>query len=245
VTVDPPRLRDLGSDASDDLRALLRASDADGPSPSQLQRLAARLEPQLTTPATTTTVTVGKVIAIGVIVAVVAGVIGFVVGRGSTQAPSSPVAVVADAAIDAAIDATTDATTDTTTDAPLADAGTIVDASPVIDPPSTGKDRHRPTDARSQTPSSPPAPVEDEIAMLGRAQHALVVGDAAGALELAERHAKTFPSAMMIEEREAIAIEALTRLGRTGDAASRFARFQTAYPRSSYRQRLERLLAPN
>lgn len=251
MSVDPRRLIDPRAGAPDDLRALLRSADMDGPSIAQLRRLTARLEPQLsTTPAAPTqvgTVAVGKAFAVVAVIAIVVGVIGFVVGRESTL-PVAPNAVVS----------IPDAR------APVIDAGAIaiaVDAAPIIDPtpttrpPSPSRTSRRPAHGSStstpppsrpasvQPASNEPAPVEDELAVLGRAQRALVAGDAATALELAERHARTFPAAMMIEEREAIAIEALARLGRAEAAASRFATFRDAHPRSSYRHRLERLLS--
>jgi outer membrane protein assembly factor BamD (BamD/ComL family) len=83
---------------------------------------------------------------------------------------------------------------------------------------------------------------EDEVAILGRAQRALVAGDAAAAIALAERHAQSFPTGLLVEEREAIAIEALTRLGRHELARSRFERFVAGFPRSGYRERLDRLV---
>ncbi len=232
MTVDPPRLRDFGSDASDDLRALLRSADTDGPTPAQLQRLTARLEPQLSAPgATASTITVGKLIAIVLVVALVAGVIGLVVRR-DDESPARPIAIVP---IDAAVEPVV--VTPPPEPAPSIPPSVVIDA-----PARTAKPPRPPHPTTAGSSSTPPAPLEDELAVLGRAQRALVAGDAAAALELAERHATLYRSATMIEEREAIAIEALARLHRADAAAARFARFQTAYPRSSYRHRLERLL---
>jgi hypothetical protein len=44
--------------------------------------------------------------------------------------------------------------------------------------------------------------------------------------------AREFPRAQMIEEREAIAVQALAKLGRTEAAATRGARFRKVYPNS-------------
>jgi hypothetical protein len=91
-----------------------------------------------------------------------------------------------------------------------------------------------------------PAPVEDaetEVHLLGRAQEAIRTSPAE-ALALAERHAARFPGGALAQEREVVAVEALIRLGRRGEAQARVARFVQAFPGSLHRSRLEALVAP-
>jgi hypothetical protein len=102
----------------------------------------------------------------------------------------------------------------------------------------------RPTDAgvRTSTSSSAPARSPDsEMAMLGRAQHALATSPAE-ALARCEEHAAAYPSGALAEEREVLAVDALLRLGRRADASARAERFRTAHPSSAYVRRLDTLL---
>jgi RNA polymerase sigma-70 factor (ECF subfamily) len=71
-----------------------------------------------------------------------------------------------------------------------------------------------------------------ERMVLDVARTALGRGDGARALEAVNRHAKEFPRGQMSEEREAIAVQALAKLGRTDDAAARGIRFRNRYPNS-------------
>lgn len=91
--------------------------------------------------------------------------------------------------------------------------------------------------APSAPPSAPPvARVEDtlarERALLDGARTSLVHGDASAALAAADRHAHDFPRGQMAEEREALAIQALAKLGRAGEATDRAADFRSRYPNS-------------
>lgn len=71
-----------------------------------------------------------------------------------------------------------------------------------------------------------------ERAILDVARTALGRNDGAHALEAVERHAREFPRGQMTEEREAIAVQALVKLGRKDEAAARGARFRRRYPDS-------------
>lgn len=81
----------------------------------------------------------------------------------------------------------------------------------------------------------------DEMALLRAAQRALR-SDPREALALTARMADV-PSPAWAEERERVAIEALSRLGRDGEARARFERFVVAHPSSAYRAHLEEVLA--
>jgi hypothetical protein len=105
-------------------------------------------------------------------------------------------------------------------------------------------------------PSAPPAPApaadapaEDtasqpsEGALLLQARRHLT-SDPAGTLSLADDAARRFPSGPLAPEREVLAIEALTKLGRSGDARARLAAFRARYPQSPHLARLEALIGP-
>jgi len=262
MTRDPIRLTDSASTASASLRELLRSSASDGPTADQLRSLAGRLGPQLGSVAAAPStarhaagaVTVGKVVVLS---AVIAATTIYWAGR-TTSRPPPP---VASTAIESASRAPT----------PRVPSATPTPSSPIDPSPSTmatvttsqvvrrtgahpararpNADRIKVTpgpDASSSVTVAPPLQTpDDEVTILGKAQRALVADDANAALALTDRHNETFPSGMMIEEREAIAIEALARLGRADEARTRFDRYRVRFPRSSYRQRLERLIAEN
>jgi hypothetical protein len=97
--------------------------------------------------------------------------------------------------------------------------------------PAPGKVHARPP-AQSSVPST------RESALLQRAQSALA-GDPARALALTDQHRRSFPAGALREEREAIAIQALRSLGREPEARARAARFETKYPNSVHRSRVQ------
>ncbi|MBX3201256.1 MAG: hypothetical protein KF894_24175, partial [Labilithrix sp.] len=84
---------------------------------------------------------------------------------------------------------------------------------------------------------------EAEVRLLERAQDALRARPAE-ALALADDHARRFPTGMLAQEREVIAIEALMKTGRTSDANARASRFKARFPGSSHTRRVDTLVAP-
>jgi len=82
-----------------------------------------------------------------------------------------------------------------------------------------------------------------EARLLSRAR-AVMESDPAQALQLAEQHSARFPSGALSEEREAIAIKALRRLGKEEPAARRQARFLARYPESPHALSLRSGSAP-
>ncbi|HMA94796.1 MAG TPA: hypothetical protein VKP30_19030 [Polyangiaceae bacterium] len=70
-----------------------------------------------------------------------------------------------------------------------------------------------------------------------RAARRAVPSDPGRALVLVREHAEKFPEGMLVQEREAIAIDALARLGRTSEARARSAAFSAQFPGSPYRNR--------
>jgi hypothetical protein len=86
--------------------------------------------------------------------------------------------------------------------------------------------------------SSVPASAEPESALLRRAQGALA-SRPAEALALTEVHRARFPRGAFAQEREVIAISALSALGRRDEARARARRFVDDHPGSAYRRRIE------
>ena len=85
---------------------------------------------------------------------------------------------------------------------------------------------------------------DTELDLLGRARSALA-SDPSIALAIADAAAARFPAGALAQEREMIAIDALTRLGRTPDASARAASFVERYPTSAYRPRIDSLIRAN
>ena len=77
-----------------------------------------------------------------------------------------------------------------------------------------------------------------------QAARRVVISNPSRALALTREHAQRFPHSPLAEERSALRIEALSRVGRSEQARRAFADFERAYPRSPYRHRLQALLAP-
>jgi hypothetical protein len=77
-----------------------------------------------------------------------------------------------------------------------------------------------------------------EAALLERAQSALATRPAR-ALALTREHRRLFADGALVEEREAIAVEALRRLGREQEASQRAAVFAAQYPNSVHRSRVQ------
>jgi len=95
-------------------------------------------------------------------------------------------------------------------------------------PPSSG------SAAASTTASAPQhdADLAAERGILERARSALARGDAAGALNASNDHARQFPRGQLSEEREVLAVQALAALGRSQEASDRAARFRRSFPKS-------------
>lgn len=81
---------------------------------------------------------------------------------------------------------------------------------------------------------------EDDATLLHRARAALG-SSPYRALTFAQQHAKRFPSSPLAEERAALQVEALFRLGRIEEAKRARAAFEAHFPNSMYRRRLRDL----
>lgn len=91
-------------------------------------------------------------------------------------------------------------------------------------------------------PSSVAALRSAEHQLLDRARAAESAGRVDEALRLVSEHERTFPDGRLREEREAIALESLSRAGRREDVRRRGASFLTSWPRSLYAPRVRTLL---
>jgi hypothetical protein len=105
------------------------------------------------------------------------------------------------------------------------------DTRPVLPSPSVVEPEAPLANPSSSAPSRDVA-LAAERAILDIARTALGRGDGVHALEATNRHAREFPRGQMTEEREAIAVQALAKLGRKEEAAARGARFKERYPGS-------------
>ena len=84
---------------------------------------------------------------------------------------------------------------------------------------------------------SPDAREESQV--IGSARSVLRSGDAARALQLLELAERRYPQGVLNQEREALRVEALTRLGRIAEARERAKAFLRAYPTSPYASRVK------
>ena len=90
--------------------------------------------------------------------------------------------------------------------------------------------------ARAAARSAEPEGAESEASVLYRAKR-LEVRDPAAALRLLEGHARDFPNGAFVEERYALSIRILERLGQAQRAAQLRRAFQARFPGSVYQTR--------
>lgn len=115
---------------------------------------------------------------------------------------------------------------------------------PVVNTVPEGRsgDRKGPsTSGASARPSGDTLAAERQ--MIDVARRAIGEGDGAAAMAAVSRHEGTFPSGLLREEREALAVRALVLLGRAGEARARAAEFRARYPGSLMAPAVERAVA--
>ncbi len=155
--------------------------------------------------------------------AVVVGVAAYVAVRTPEVAPPAPPAPIAT----------------TSHDAPSPSVAASESSLPVVDvsalPNASSSPATRPT-VVSSAPSVVAAPEEDPLLAEARAVRAardlLRSGDGEGALRDLRAAAKRFPNGTMVEEREALMIEALAKTGRGDEARERAQTFLRTRPSS-------------
>ena len=100
----------------------------------------------------------------------------------------------------------------------------------------------RAASAPQPEPPRPTLSAEAELELLRKAQSALN-HSASGALALADEHAQLYPEGIFAQEREMLRIEAELKLGKREQALIRANDFSQRFARSTYRARIEKLLA--
>lgn len=244
---DPTRLSE-GSEAPEELRNLLQGAREDMPTESQLKRVATRLGPLLggaavgtaagagaaSTSGATASATGGAAVAIKVGAALVAaGVIGggaiWFATRPGALPPShdkhaAPVAAPATPARAEHRQAATPAATSVPEQ--------TLPAAPEHAAP---KAAQQPKPAKASPPAEKAAP--SEASLLQAAQSALKT-DPHRALALVDEHRRLYPNGALSQEREVIAIEALSRLGRSKEAKEKAKDFKQRYPDSAHESKV-------
>lgn len=109
--------------------------------------------------------------------------------------------------------------------------------------------RRSPVRPRGFVPAPPapaaadPATIAEEARLLDAARSALATAPGQ-ALERVAEHGRRFPSGLLVQEREVIAIEALVKTGQRDAARARTQAFERSFPRSAHLRRLQTLLGP-
>jgi hypothetical protein len=240
---DPRRwIEDPSTDEA--VRAALEAGRAELPSEAQLAALWARLETSMGPDggpdggssggpegggAPSPAGPAGGAIAKGIVAVVTAVSLGAATWWALRDEPAPPRDPGADVSIapSVASDASSPAS-----DASSASIEPIV--APIVEPTVEAPAPSRPRRPRPTLENDPVA----EAALVRRAQTALTA-DPATALALTDEHRRRFGAGSLEQEREVVAIEALTRLGRSDAARARMDAFTARWPRSAHRRRLE------
>lgn len=231
-TEGPKRLLDYGDELDGLLRGALRAERAEPDDDARLARIGHALSIATTTaaPPASPPAAHGKpgwLAAKGPFVALAAATIGGLAIIGMTGREPPPPARTQPAVV---------------VSIPLPPAESPIPTISPADLPSAPAES--PPPSRSAQRAAPAvAPSEgDEIALLARAHDALQ-NDPARSLALCSEHEAKFAAAHFTQEREALAIEALVKLGRRDEAVQRWNTFRERYPTSSHRVHLASLFS--
>jgi hypothetical protein len=219
----------MSDDLPPDVAKLLVAErERGGPSAGESARLIARVNASLALSADFDGTSTGKgaagasLLAKPALVGAVALVLGAVAGAAADRALTPPKIVYVDRVVERVVES---ASPSASTALPLPHSESP-SPSPVPAPrPSTAS-------APAASGSGRDHALAAERALVESARTALSRDDAATALATLERHAARFPSGVLTEEREALAIQALARLGRSSDARARADRFRKTFPSS-------------
>lgn len=257
---DPPRLVDSKSGAPVELRAALRAAENDGPSETQLAALGVSLGPLLgggappggLGPAASAAhaaanaggLGAGKIAALLLAASALAGGGAWLVSH--RAAPRSvPTATAAAAKPSPPVAATAAPLAPTAAASPPAaaqpTAPTLAPSPPAAARPTAPDTARTRGSAAAKQNSARPQSTSDslsEVQLLARAQTALA-GDPARALALVNEDEHRFPSGALVQEREVIAIQALSELGQHADAALRARAFEKRFPHSALTRKVE------
>lgn len=231
---DPPRLVDPGGPGPARLRALVEASRQDLGTAAEIAALGATLAPYLGAGAAGAKgaalggkLTAGMLAKGAAVVVLGAAAAVYVGTRTPGNAPPAPAAPPPAARVPAE-------------PAPPAAPPPVPEVSPVPTAPEVEATPAAPLPHR-RLRAPDPAVRASEAEMLGEAQAALAT-DPGRALALTDAHRRQFPHAVLGQEREVIAIEALARLGRKAEAKARAERFLAAHPSSAHRSKIESII---
>ena len=177
------------------------------------------------------TLSVAKVVAIVATAFVVGAGVGASIDRAvrPDPAPLSPAAPVAIAPTVIPVP------TAPPVEAPVVTPSALPAATPVA------SDRV-PAPASAASATRPRGDLAQEQAIIDAARAGLASGRNEDVLAAADRHAHSFPHGQLSEERDAMRILALARLGREPEAKRRLEQFRTAYPRSALLPKVEAAL---
>ena len=95
-----------------------------------------------------------------------------------------------------------------------------------------------------ETPEQQKTRLAEERALIGEARGALNRGDVNAALVALESHRDSFAAGALSEEREALTVLALARVGRHDEAQKRAKTFSATWPKSLFQQAIEDALRP-
>lgn len=229
---DPVRIADLPDAA--DFAATIRSARACVPDPAALEALAARLEHSLpkattrppTSPKTGLPASKLPVAPTLAVLGVIAGavLVALLIGRSKPNVLHAPAARPEPAASESRPVARAQSST-----------ATLPTPTPqVASTASAGSETQQANKAQPK-----PVPMPTELELITLAERALRSNPAA-TLRMTREHARRFANGGLTEEREVLAIEALSRLGDTERARARARAFLHAFPASVYRRRVER-----
>ena len=217
----------LEEGASPEVTRLLESTVIDEPSLEQLQSLRARVAPLLKTPpgappsGAAATGLAGKLVTVVALLALGAGVGQWFSQKKEAPPPAPPPIVVAVA--------------------PPSPVPVITPPAPVTPPPPRPRAAPPPAVIAPAAPAPLVNTADEELELLQAAMSAATPNEA---LTLVEQHVTRFPSSSLAQEREVLAVQALSKLGRSADARTRADAFKERWPTSTHLLRLEALLAP-
>lgn len=225
---DPIRIREAGSDASEELRELFRVAKRPEPLTPAVQAV---LSSRVASIAASRSALLLKALPYLAGVALIgAGIIAF--RATNPQAPpSAPLARTPSAQVSSPVAPVV---------APVEPLLSAEPAATSAEP--TARPRARvPTAAPAPKPSASDDTLSGEAQLLNQAHRALA-SDPNKALAIAREHAKRYPQGQLAAERELILVQALVKLGRGREAEARGRELRKTAPKSIYDERLDQVL---
>lgn len=224
---------------------LVRAEDALAPergaqilSGLEQRHAAGDLGPELPASSGGSSIGTGKIVLAVLAIAAVAAV-PFALGSADEDVPPTPAVQpigsqpASEEPEQSAVPAIVDAQPTQELPQPASEPSAAPDSAPV----STSKNKKRP---RKQDKADTEAVVSDpqaEIRLIRRAQAALSAGNASKARALLDRHAREFPSGLLVEERKVAHAQAQCELGKTEAARREIKAFLRDHPGSVLAER--------